>query len=108
MIAFLTTHLLDGFYLQHRGRLYNLERKVLANYLRALWSESDWRPSQVFELVHLMKICMYMLVRLSLYMIRFVGFSIRQYSLTVHDDLLAEKCYKGEIARLGSFGNQKP
>lgn len=34
--------------------------------------------------------------------------SIRQYSLTVHDDLTAEKCYKGEIARLGSFGNQKP
>lgn len=51
---------------------------------------------------------MYMFVRLSLHMIRFVGFSIRQYSLTVHDDLTAEKCYKGEIARLGSFGNQKP
>lgn len=34
--------------------------------------------------------------------------SIRQYSLTTHDDIPKEKVYKGEIARLGSFRNQKP
>lgn len=107
MIVFLIIYLLDGFYLQYRGRFYNLERKVLVNYLRVFWSESDWRLSQVFEFVYLMKICMYMLVRFFFYMIRFVGFSIRQYSFIVYDDLLVEKCYKGEIVRLGLFGNQK-
>ncbi|XP_021373216.1 NADPH--cytochrome P450 reductase-like [Mizuhopecten yessoensis] len=35
-------------------------------------------------------------------------FNIRQYSLTTYDDLLKEKTYSGEIARLGSFRNQKP
>lgn len=42
------------------------------------------------------------------HLLLFNDFSIRQYSLTEHDDLTAEKCYRGEIARLGSFGNQKP
>jgi len=35
-------------------------------------------------------------------------FSIRQYSLTVHDDLPSDKVFKGEIARLRSFENQRP
>ncbi|KAL3858480.1 hypothetical protein ACJMK2_013069 [Sinanodonta woodiana] len=34
--------------------------------------------------------------------------SIRQYTLTVHDDLPGEKVYNGEITRLGSFKNQRP
>ncbi|KAK3083908.1 hypothetical protein FSP39_005129 [Pinctada imbricata] len=34
--------------------------------------------------------------------------SIRQYSLTLNDEVPQEKVYKGEIARLGSFLNQKP
>ncbi|KAH3886012.1 NADPH--cytochrome P450 reductase-like [Dreissena polymorpha] len=35
-------------------------------------------------------------------------FNIRQYNLTVHDDLSQEKVFKGEIARLRSFENQRP
>lgn len=34
-------------------------------------------------------------------------FSVRQYSLTTHDDIPKDKIYTGEIARLGSFTNQK-
>lgn len=33
--------------------------------------------------------------------------SVRQYSLTSHDDMPNDKIYTGEIARLGSFANQK-
>ncbi|XP_041350268.1 NADPH--cytochrome P450 reductase-like [Gigantopelta aegis] len=34
--------------------------------------------------------------------------SIRQYHLTVHEDLQGLKVFTGEIARFGSFKNQKP
>lgn len=36
--------------------------------------------------------------------------SLRQYELTVHDDMeiMKEKVYVGEPARLGSFKNQRP
>jgi hypothetical protein len=34
--------------------------------------------------------------------------NIRQYSLTTHDELLPERVFSGEIARLGSFRTQKP
>ncbi|XP_071178692.1 NADPH--cytochrome P450 reductase-like isoform X1 [Mytilus galloprovincialis] len=33
--------------------------------------------------------------------------SVRQYSVTINDDIPKEKIYTGEIARLGSFTNQK-
>ena len=33
--------------------------------------------------------------------------SIRQYKLTEHNDLPAEKIYTGEIARLNAFKNQR-
>ena len=34
--------------------------------------------------------------------------SIRQYKLTEHVDLPADRVYHGEIARLHSFKNQRP
>lgn len=34
--------------------------------------------------------------------------NMRQYNLTVHEDLMPEKVFTGEIARLGSLKNQKP
>lgn len=34
--------------------------------------------------------------------------SIRQYKLTEHVDLPADRIYSGEIARLHSFTNQRP
>ncbi|XP_052801447.1 NADPH--cytochrome P450 reductase-like [Mya arenaria] len=34
--------------------------------------------------------------------------NVRQYTLTEHDDLPAEKVFRGEIARLRSFDNQRP
>ncbi len=34
--------------------------------------------------------------------------SIRQYRMLTHDDLPAEKVFKGEISRLNSYNRQKP
>ena len=35
-------------------------------------------------------------------------YSIRQYAVVEHTDLASEKTFSGEVARLGSFRNQKP
>jgi hypothetical protein len=34
--------------------------------------------------------------------------SIRQYKMLTHEDLPAEKVFKGEISRLNSYARQKP